>query len=153
MVRSPRLLRWPARVALAWVLSALPTAALQADQAQSDSSATSEGEISQVADDVAKSRQSRQVEAVKWMAKRKQLDIRGVPFGVTGLPILYYSPNSGWNTGLKVQWLDYRRRPYRYKMTFYGTRSQEGRVSLSYRLKVPNVSGSGFGVLESRSQP
>ena len=35
------------------------------------------------------------VDMVRWMAKRRQLEIAGVPYGITGLPLFYYSPNTG----------------------------------------------------------
>jgi len=83
---------------------------------------------------------------VRWVAKRSQFKIRGVPYGVTGLPIVYYSPSTGLNYGGRLQWGDYRRRPYRYKLTAYWVRSTEGRYSYYYKVKVPRISGTGFGV-------
>ena len=83
---------------------------------------------------------------VRWVAKHSQFRIRGVPYGVTGLPIVYYSPNTGLNYGGRLQWGDYRRRPYRYKLTVYWVRSTEGRFTYYYKFKVPRISGTGFGV-------
>ncbi|MCH9015117.1 MAG: hypothetical protein IH877_05450, partial [Gemmatimonadetes bacterium] len=88
----------------------------------------------------------KEAEVVKWMARRRQFTIGGVAYGFTGLPILYYSRTTGWNVGLRLQLLDYRRRLYRYKMTFHAIRSSEGRVIVRYRLKVPRIAGSGFGM-------
>jgi len=88
----------------------------------------------------------KEVDVVKWMAKRRQFTIRGVDYGFTGLPILYFSPTTGWNVGLRGQLLDYRRLPYRYKMTFYSMRSSEGRMVVRYSLKVPRIAGTGFGM-------
>ena len=88
------------------------------------------------------------VEAVKWMSRRHNFTMNGVPYGFTGLPVVYYSPNTGWNFGGRLQWVDYgfNRRPYRYKMTFYLLRSAEGSQNYTVRLKVPRISGTGWGV-------
>ena len=88
----------------------------------------------------------KEVDVVKWLARRRQFTIRGIDYGFTGLPILYFSPNTGWNVGLRGQLLDYRRLPYRYKMTFYSNRSSEGRIVVRYSLKVPRMAGTGFGM-------
>ena len=86
------------------------------------------------------------VEAVRWMSKRRQFTLRGVPYGVTGLPFAFYSPNTGWNYGIRLHWADYRRRPYRYRLTLHVHRSTEGKLKNRVRLKVPRISGTGFGL-------
>ncbi|MFH1567329.1 MAG: hypothetical protein ABIL09_04955, partial [Gemmatimonadota bacterium] len=86
------------------------------------------------------------VDMVRWVAKRRQFEVEGVPYGFTGLPIFYYSPNTGYNYGLRVQWTDYQRWPYRYKVTLSWLRSSGGRYSHYLRLKVPDISGTGFGL-------
>ncbi|MFC1526196.1 BamA/TamA family outer membrane protein [Candidatus Latescibacterota bacterium] len=83
---------------------------------------------------------------VRWMAKRRQLELAGVSYGVTGLPIFYYSPNTGWNYGFRAQWADLQRRPYRYKVTVYWVGSTENKYTRYVKLKVPNISGTGFGL-------
>ncbi|HJP31124.1 MAG TPA: BamA/TamA family outer membrane protein [Candidatus Latescibacteria bacterium] len=86
------------------------------------------------------------VDAVKWKAKRKQITLAGTPYGVTGLPVVYYSPGTGWNYGTRVQIADYSRRPYRYKLTLHSVSSSEGKRNAHLRLKVPHLSGTGFGL-------
>jgi len=86
------------------------------------------------------------VDMVRWMAKRRQLEIAGVPYGITGLPLFYYSPNTGYNYGARLQWADYQRRPYRYKITLHWLKSTEGRWVQYFKLKVPRISGTGFGL-------
>lgn len=83
------------------------------------------------------------VGAVRWMSKRRQFTLAGVPYGVTGLPFLFFSPNTGWNYGMRVHWADYRRRPYRYKLTLHTQQSTEGKIKNRIRLKVPRISGTG----------
>lgn len=87
------------------------------------------------------------VDAVRWMAKRKQISFRGTPYGVTGLPVTYYSPGTGWNYGTRVQIADYSRRPYRYKLTVHAVNSNKGKRNTHVRLKVPHLSGTGFGLV------
>ena len=87
------------------------------------------------------------IDAVRWMAKRKQFSLNGVPYGFTGLPIFYYSPNTGWNYGARIQWADYRRQPYRYKLTLHMLHSTQGRSDAYLRLKIPHISDTGFGVI------
>ena len=86
------------------------------------------------------------VGAVRWLSKRRQFTLGDVPYGVTGLPFAYLSSNTGWNVGMRVHWADYRRRPYRYKLTLHVQRSTEGKLKNRIRLKVPRISGTGFGV-------
>ena len=86
------------------------------------------------------------VEAVRWMSKRRQFTVAGIPYGVTGLPFVYLSPNSVWNYGVRLHWVDYRRRPYRYKLTLHVHRSSAGKLKNRVRLKVPRISGTGFGL-------
>jgi len=86
------------------------------------------------------------VDVVRWVSKRRQLTIGGVDYGVTGLPIVSFSRNAGWNYGFLVRWRDYRGQPYRYRMSVRFQRSTEGKMNHSLRLKVPNISGTGFGV-------
>lgn len=85
------------------------------------------------------------VDMVRWMAKRRSIEIAGVPYGITGLPMLYYSPNTGYNYGGRLQWADFQRRPYRYKITLHWLKSTKGRWVQYVKLQVPQVSGTGFG--------
>lgn len=93
-----------------------------------------------------KGEESTTSDKVRWLAKRKQFNIAGVPYGVTGLPMVYYNSRTGWNYGARIQWADYRRRPYRYKFILHAVRSDQGKVDYFLRLKVPRISGTHFGV-------
>ncbi len=86
------------------------------------------------------------VEAVRWMSKRRQFTLRGVTYCFNGLPFSFYSPNTLWNYGIRLHWDDYRRRPYRYRLTLHVHRSTEGKLKNRVRLKVPRISGTGFGL-------
>ena len=95
---------------------------------------------------VSQSATEQTVEAVRWMAKRRQFTLRGIPYGVTGLPFAYLSPNTGWNWGTRVHWADYRHQPYLYKLTLHVQLSSEGKLKNRVRLRVPRISGTGFGL-------
>ena len=95
---------------------------------------------------VSQSATEQTVEAVRWMAKRRQFTLRGIPYGVTGLPFAYLSPNTGWNWGARVHWADYRYQPYLYKLTLHLQQSSEGKLKNRVRLRVPRISGTGFGL-------
>ncbi|MEW6752654.1 MAG: BamA/TamA family outer membrane protein [Candidatus Latescibacterota bacterium] len=86
------------------------------------------------------------LEAVRWLAKRRQFTLDGVPYSITGLPIFYYSRSTGWNYGARIQWADYRRLPYRYKVTLHSLHSTANRSDAFFRIRVPRISGTGFGV-------
>lgn len=86
------------------------------------------------------------VETMRWLAKRRQFTLNDIPYGFTGLPIFYYSFDTGWNYGTRLQLTDYRRRPYRYRLTLQLLNSTQDRSDSFVRLKVPRISGTGFGV-------
>ena len=95
---------------------------------------------------VSQSATEQTVEVVRWMAKRRQFTLRGIPYGVTGLPFAFFSPNTGWNWGARVHWADYRHQPYLYKLTLHVQQSSEGKLKNRLRLKVPRISGTDFGL-------
>lgn len=120
------------------------TATPHAQEAAADS-ARQEGLSSAVKAQLT-ARTDQTVDAVKWLSKRRQFYVGGVPYGFTGLPILYFHPSSGWNYGFHIRWRDYRRHPYRYRLVLQMLSSTEGKQSHAIRLKVPNISGTGWGV-------
>ena len=95
---------------------------------------------------VSQSATEQTVEAVRWLAKRRQFTLRGIPYGVTGLPFVFLHPNTGWNWGAHVHWADYRSQPYLYKLTLHVQQSSEGKLKNRVQLKVPRISGTGFGL-------
>ncbi len=97
-----------------------------------------------VADPLAATEQT--VDAVRWLARRRQFVLGDTPYGFTGLPILYYSPGTGWNYGGRLQIADYDRRPYRYKLSIHWVKSTQGKRISYLRFKVPHIGGTGFGV-------
>ncbi len=117
-----------------------------AEEACEDSVQQQEGTISATLTKAPRAVTEQTAEVVRWMARRRQFSINGVPYGFTGLPIVYFSPNTGWKYGARLQWVDYRRRPYRYKMTLYMLRAEKGDTRLYYRIRVPRISGTSFGV-------
>ena len=142
---SPDMLRLYSCVAIIAALLSTTATAEEASDDTTTQSETSEGNDKQEAlSPQAATVQT--VDVVRWVGKRRQFMLNGVPYGFTGLPLVYFSPNTGWNYGARLHWTDYRRRPYRYKVTFNTLRSDEGGVNYSVRLKVPRIKGTGFGV-------
>ena len=126
--------------AACWMIAAralLPAAAV----AGADSSSARTAVVSDSTKSI-----SGKLEAVRWMAKRRQFTLGGVDYGFTGLPILYFSPSTGWNYGMRLQLADYSRRPYRFKLAFLSQNSTAGRMNYFLKLRVPHISGTGFGV-------
>lgn len=83
---------------------------------------------------------------LRWLTKRKSFAWRGVPYGLTGLPIGYYSDLSGWNYGWRLKLTDYSRRPFRYKLTLNWVQSTRDRLDLFLRLRVPSLAGTQWGL-------
>ncbi|MCC7263349.1 MAG: BamA/TamA family outer membrane protein [Candidatus Latescibacteria bacterium] len=83
---------------------------------------------------------------LRWLAKRRSFTWRGVPYGLTGLPVGYYSGLSGWNYGGRVKLTDYSRRPFRYKLTFNWVQSTRDRLDLFMRLRIPSLAGTQWGL-------
>jgi len=54
--------------------------------------------------------------SLEWLQRRRTFTMNGVPYGLTGLPILFYTPSSGLRYGAWVQITDYRMRPYLYRV-------------------------------------
>ena len=102
-----------------------------------------------VADPLAAGEQT--VDAVRWLAKRRQFVLRGTPYGFTGLPIVYYSPGTGWNYGGRLQIADYHRRPYRYKLSLHWVKSTRGKRVSYLRFRLPHMAGTGFGLILTAS--
>jgi outer membrane protein assembly factor BamA len=86
------------------------------------------------------------VDLAQWLARRRQFTWRGVPYGLTGLPIAYFSRTSGWNYGGRLKLTDYRRRPFRYKLILNWVQSEKDRSDYFFRLQVPRIAGSGWGL-------
>lgn len=82
----------------------------------------------------------------QWLSKRRQFSYRDVPYGLTGLPVAYFSRTSGWNYGGRVKLTDYRRRPFRYKIILNWVQSERERSDYFFRLQVPRIAGTGWGL-------
>lgn len=69
-----------------------------------------------------------------------------MPYGLTGLPVVYFNRSSGWNYGGRVKFTDYRRHPFRYKIILNWVRSERERTDYFFRLQVPRIAGTGWGL-------
>lgn len=96
--------------------------------------------------ELAPARSRTTAEWLRWLAKRKSFTWQGTPYGLTGLPVGYYSGLSGWNYGGRLKLTDYSRRPFRYKLTLNWVQSTRDRLDLFLRLRVPNLAGTQWGL-------
>lgn len=122
------------------------TGVVRAEQEVSADSTSSRSPSPLIVARAPRSATAQTVDAVRWMSKRRQFTVAGIPYGVTGLPFIFFSPNTNWNYGVRLHLADYRRRPYRYKLTLHVHRSSAGKLKNRFRLKVPRISGTGFGL-------
>ena len=84
-------------------------------------------------------------ERMRWLARRKQFSLRGVPYGLTTLPVAYLSVNKRWTYGGRLHWTDYGRVPYRYKVVLGWRESPERKFGYTFRVAVRRFLGTGFG--------
>ncbi|MFA6107479.1 MAG: BamA/TamA family outer membrane protein [Candidatus Latescibacterota bacterium] len=143
---SPCRFRWKILAVAAATCLAPAVGPGWAAEAPADSAARPAGPATPL-EGAARAATEQTVDAVRWMAKRRQFTVNDTDYGVTGLPIFYYGPNTGWNYGARVQVTDYGRRPYRYRATVQFLNSTADRSDTFLRLKVPRISGTGYGVL------
>ena len=87
------------------------------------------------------------VDRGRYLVKRKQFSWRGVPYGLTGLPIVFFNPNRNWNFGGRIHLVDYSRRdPYRYKLTLQWNRPPQGQAGYYARFRMPRFRGGDWGL-------
>ena len=84
-------------------------------------------------------------ERMRWLARRKQFSYRGIAYGLTTLPVVYFNVNKRWTYGGRLHWTDYGRVPYRYKVVLGWRQSPERKFGYAFRLAVPHILGTGFG--------
>jgi outer membrane protein assembly factor BamA len=120
---------------LLWILgAALPAAGAAADTLGASARQPGPGLVGSTA------------ELAQWLSRRRQFTWRGVPYGLTGLPIAYFTRTSGWNYGGRLKLTDYRRRPFRYKLILNWVQSENDRHDYFFRLQVPRIAGIGWGL-------
>ena len=82
----------------------------------------------------------------KWVARRKQFDFRGVPYGLTGLPIAFFNFKRDWTYGGRIHLTDYSWRPFRYRLVLRWVKSTEASGRYAARLTVPAFSRAAVGL-------
>ena len=85
-------------------------------------------------------------EKYDWLRKRRTFSIEGVPYGATGLPLLFYTPSSGLTYGGWVQLANYESRPYRYRVMVQFLLTTQGRRDHSIRGELPTLWGTPFSL-------
>ena len=85
----------------------------------------------------------------RFVERRAQFHFRGVPYGLTGVPLSLFNENRRWSAGGRLQWADYSIAPFRYQATLRWARSTGDKNRYVARLVIPEIAGSGFGVRAS----
>ncbi|MFH1567788.1 MAG: BamA/TamA family outer membrane protein [Gemmatimonadota bacterium] len=85
-------------------------------------------------------------ERTEWLSRRRQFSYRGLPYGLTTLPLLYYSSYSGWNYGARLNLSQYTRRPFAYRVSGGAVHYGTGRVDAFARVRIPSLRGSPWGL-------
>lgn len=87
------------------------------------------------------------VDRARYLVKRKQFSWRGVPYGFTGIPLVFFNPNRNWNLGGRIHLADYSRRaPYRYKLKLQWNRPFEGKAGYLARFTMPRFRDTDWGL-------
>jgi outer membrane protein assembly factor BamA len=82
----------------------------------------------------------------RWVSRRRSFTMDGVPYGLTGVPVLYYSITSGINYGGWIEVADYLQRPYRYRVNVRWWLSTRGKRKNQLRTSIPNIGGDRVSV-------
>jgi outer membrane protein assembly factor BamA len=78
-------------------------------------------------------------EGVDWVQRRRTFTMNDVPYGLTGLPILFYTPKSGFHYGGWIEVANYSKRPYQYRVNIQWWLSTLGMRNHHIRLEFPRI--------------
>ncbi len=81
-----------------------------------------------------------------WLRKRRTFSIEGVPYGATGLPLVFYTPSSGLTYGGWVQLANYESRPYRYRVMVQWLLTTQGTRDHFISGEIPTIWGTPFSL-------
>jgi hypothetical protein len=85
-------------------------------------------------------------ERVDWLNRRRTFTMNGQPYGFTAMPILFYTPSSGFHYGGWVEVTNYAIRPYQYRINTQWWLSTLGRRNHHVRMDIPELWGSRFNL-------
>lgn len=85
-------------------------------------------------------------DAVDWVNRRHTFTMNGQPYGFTALPIIFYTPNSGFHYGGWAEITNYAIRPYRYRINTQWWLSTLGKRNHHIRMDIPELWGSRFNL-------
>lgn len=75
------------------------------------------------------------------LSRRRTFDIEGVPYGATGLPIVFFTPSSGLHYGGWLEVANYGREPYAYRANAQWYLTTKGKRNHHMRLEFPTPLG------------
>lgn len=82
----------------------------------------------------------------EWLRRRRTFTIEEVPYGATGLPLVFYTPSSGLTYGGWVQLANYKRPPYKYRVMVQWWLTTEGKRNHFIRGEIPTFWGTPFSL-------
>ena len=80
-------------------------------------------------------------EGYEHLSRRRTFDIEGVPYGATGLPIVFFTPSSGLHYGGWLEVANYGRDPYTYRANAQWYLTTKGKRNHHMRLEFPTLFG------------
>lgn len=80
-------------------------------------------------------------EGMEWLQRRRTFTMNRVPYGLTGMPIIFYAPSSGFHYGGWVEIANYKVRPYKYRINVQWWLSTIGKRNHHLRFESPEVFG------------
>ena len=78
-------------------------------------------------------------EQIDWVRQRRTFTMNGDPYGMTSLPIVFYTPSSGFHYGGWVEVANYSERPYAYRVNVQWYLSTKGKRNHHLRLEFPSL--------------
>ncbi len=76
---------------------------------------------------------------IDWLRQRRTFNMNGVPYGLTGMPIVFYTPSSGFHYGGWIEVANYKVRPYRYRFNAQWWLTTEGMRNHHIRVEAPRI--------------
>lgn len=78
-------------------------------------------------------------ETIDWIQKRRTFTMNGEPYGLSGLPLVYYSITTGFNYGAWVEVANYKYRPYHWRVNVQWWLTTLGKRNHHIIIEHPNV--------------
>jgi len=121
----------------AYPIALIITGLLLSAQLSAELSLDGSEELEQAARDA----RDRAKEGYEFLKRRRTFDIDNVPYGATGLPVLFFTPSSGLHYGGWMEVANYGHEPYRYRANVQWYLTTKGKRNHHMRLELPTALG------------